>query len=294
MKVLSFGSLNIDYVYKVPHFVAGGETLASESMQIFSGGKGLNQSIALARAGLEVFHAGAIGPDGSFLLDELRSAGVDVTGVELKEEIRTGHAIIQNDNAGDNCILLFGGANREITRNQIDRTLSQFTQGDALVIQNEISELAYLVKKARDTGMYIVMNPSPMEDYLTDLVPQVDLLILNEIEASQIIGGDMSPEELGKSLHDLYPSLTVVLTIGEHGSIFISGETVIRESAVKVEAVDTTAAGDTFTGYFLAGYLTKNDPAWAMKLAAAAAAIAVTRPGASPSIPEKSEVITGA
>ena len=153
MKVLCFGSLNIDYVYDVPHFVQGGETLASRSLHAYTGGKGLNQSVALARAGLEVYHAGAIGPDGEFLLELLREAGVNTEHVERLTDVRTGHAIIQKNEKGDNCILLYGGANRSITRQQIDRTLAGFSGGDALVLQNEISELPYLVERAKAAGI---------------------------------------------------------------------------------------------------------------------------------------------
>lgn len=135
MRVLSFGSLNIDYVYEVPRFVGGGETLPALSLRRFSGGKGLNQSVALARAGLEVRHAGAVGRDGLFLLEELRAAGADTRYVEVLEDVSTGHAVIQRTPAGENCILLYGGANRRITREHIDRVLSDFGPGDALVLQ---------------------------------------------------------------------------------------------------------------------------------------------------------------
>ena len=291
MKVLCFGSLNIDYVYRVPHFVGGGETLASESLHVFSGGKGLNQSVALARAGLEVYHAGAVGSDGIFLLDELKRSGVDVTHVQIRQELRTGHAIIQNESAGDNCILLFGGANRSIGREQIDRTLSCFQPGDVLVAQNEISELKYLLEKGQACGLITVLNPSPMEASLAALLPSVRILILNEIEAAQIVDRSLPPEELLRSLHVRYPEMTIVLTLGARGALLSSGTTVLHEPARRVKAVDTTAAGDTFTGFFLASYLTEQDPAKALEFAAAAAAIAVTRPGASPSIPIRDEVL---
>lgn len=291
MKILSFGSLNIDYVYRVPHFVAAGETLASSSLSVFSGGKGLNQSVALAKAGLNVHHAGAIGPDGDFLLEELRAAGANTANVLRRNDIRTGHAIIQNNSAGDNCILLFGGANRRITKEQIEQTLSGFSRGDALVIQNEISELPFLVQKAREAGLFIAMNPSPMEDFLVQLIPLVDLLILNEIEAAQITGERGEPEQLARVLQNRYPSLHIVLTAGGDGAVYLYGDTMVREPAKKVDVVDTTAAGDTFTGFFLSGFLMQGDPAWAMKFAATAAAIAVSRPGASPSIPGKEEVL---
>ena len=294
MKTLCFGSLNIDNVYDVPHFVARGETLAAGALNIFSGGKGLNQSVALARAGLEVFHAGAIGSDGQFLLDELAQAGVDTRYTAVLESTRTGHAIIQKGPDGDNCILLFGGANQQITRHQIDRTLENFSAGDLLVLQNEISELHYLVSAAKACGMTVALNPSPMEASLLPLLTQVDYLILNEIEAAQFLGLEQAggPEEMLDELIRRFPSVTIALTIGKDGSIYARGTERIRQEAVPVQAVDTTVAGDTFTGYLLAGLLTEGDPAAAMKYAAAAAAIAVTRSGAAPSIPTRDEVIS--
>ncbi|MBQ6503055.1 MAG: ribokinase [Flexilinea sp.] len=292
MKTLCFGSLNIDNVYDVPHFVARGETLAASELNIFSGGKGLNQSIALSRAGLEVFHAGTIGTDGQFLLDELKAAGVDTRYTAVLDDTKTGHAIIQKAPDGDNCILLFGGANQQITREQIDRTLANFGEGDLLVVQNEISELHYLVSAARSRGMLTALNPSPMEYSLLPLLSQVDYLILNEIEAAQFLklaeAGD--PDEMLDALIRLFPSVTIVLTLGSDGSVYAKGAERIRQAAIPVQAVDTTAAGDTFTGYLLAGLLTGGDPATALKYAATAAAIAVTRPGAAPSIPTKEEV----
>lgn len=293
MRVLCFGSLNIDYVYQVPRFVGRGETLAARSLQTFSGGKGLNQSIALARAGLTTCHAGAVGEDGAFLVDELRAAGVDTAHVARLREVRTGHAVIQKNAEGDNCILLYGGANREITREQIDRTLSDFSAGDVLVAQNEISELGYLLERARARGMTIALNPSPMEPYLTELAPLADYLLLNEIEAAQLLGCDAGcdPGRMAERLHERLSAAAIVLTLGEKGSIYVDGSRTLRQSAVQTDAVDTTAAGDTFTGYFLAGVLGGHDAAWAMECASTAAAIAVSRPGAAPSIPMRGEVL---
>lgn len=293
MKTLCFGSLNIDNVYQVPHFVNPGETLAASELHIFSGGKGLNQSVALAKAGLEVFHAGAIGKDGQFLLDELHSAGVDTRYVVVLEDTRTGHAIIQKDEDGDNCILLFGGANQQINRKQIDETLSHFEKGDLLVIQNEISELSYLVQKAKTRGMKVALNPSPMAETLLPLLPKVDYLVLNEVEAAQFLKLDEpgAPEFMANELIRQFPAVTIVLTLGKDGAIFADKSRMIHQFAFPVQAVDTTAAGDTFTGFLLAELLKKGDPAKAMKSAAAASAIAVTRLGAAPSIPTREEVI---
>lgn len=293
MRALCFGSLNIDYVYEVPHFVSRGETLAARSLQTFCGGKGLNQSVALARAGMETYHAGAVGEDGGFLIDELSVAGVNTEYVARLSNVRTGHAVIQRNADGDNCILLHGGANRAITRVQIDRTLAAFSAGDLLVAQNEISELAYLLDSAKKRGLTVALNPSPMEPQLAELQPLADILLLNEIECAQLLGckPDTEAEDMAERLHSRCPEMTIVLTLGEQGSIYRDAAQRIRQSAVRTTAVDTTAAGDTFTGYFLAGLLTAHDARRALQYASAAAAIAVSRPGAAPSIPTREETL---
>ena len=295
MKVLSFGSLNIDYTYRVDHFVQKGETVASDSLQVFSGGKGLNQSIALAKAGAEVYHAGAIGEDGKFLLAVMEEAGVDTSCVKILDDVRTGNAIIQNDKEGDNCILLYGGANQAITKAQIDAVLFRFDAGDCLVLQNEISELPYLMNKAHEKGMKIVLNPSPMNEKIFAMpLHLVDYFILIEVEAEQILQWKTNSEEdmdmLAAALAAKFPNATVVLTIGSAGSIFANGDKQFRQSSFRVKAVDTTAAGDTFSGFFIAGILNGLSEEAAMERASKAAAIAVTRPGAAPSIPTQDEV----
>ena len=180
-KILCFGSLNIDHVYSVDHFVAKGETLSSQKLETFTGGKGLNQSVALARAGAETYHAGAIGPDGSFLLDMMKEAGVHTDYVTMIPDAHTGHAIIQRDKEGDNCILLYGGTNQLITKEQTDSVLSHFSTGDYLVLQNEINQLPYIVEKAHALGMTIVLNPSPMNEKVLQLpLDEIDIFLLTD------------------------------------------------------------------------------------------------------------------
>ncbi|MBS6396869.1 MAG: ribokinase [Clostridiales bacterium] len=295
MKVLCFGSLNIDYVYKVDHFVQKGETLSSESLRVFSGGKGLNQSIALAKAGADISHAGAIGTDGGFLLQIMEEAGVDTGNVAVLEDVRTGNAIIQNDRDGDNCILLYGGANQAITKAQVDSVLEKFHAGDFLVLQNEINELSYIVEQAHDRGMKIVLNPSPMNEKILKLpLEYIDYFLLNEIEAGQILNQDTKSgfdgEALAKALLDRFPKASIVLTMGSAGSVYMDAEQTVRQSVYKVNAVDTTAAGDTFTGFFIGSILKGLTVTEAMDMASRASAIAVTRPGAAPSIPFLKEV----
>ena len=294
MKVLCFGSLNIDYTYKVDHFVKKGETLSSGSLQVFSGGKGLNQSIALARAGAETYHAGSIGEDGRFLLEQLQDAGVDTRYVTVLETVRTGNAIIQNDKEGDNCILLYGGANQAVTTDQADAVLEHFRKGDFLVLQYEINELAYIMERAHERGMKIVLNPSPMDEKIQGLpLGYVDYFMLNEIEASQILGQETRGAEgvdLAKGILDRFADSAVVLTMGEHGSVYMDSSETITQPVYPAETVDTTAAGDTFTGFFIGGILRGLTIRQAMDMASKAASIAVTRRGAAPSIPDLQEV----
>lgn len=295
MKILSFGSLNIDYVYSVPHFVKKGETLSAKELNVYTGGKGLNQSIALARAGVETYQAGAIGTDGMFLLEQLKEAGVKTDLVKILDDVRTGNAIIQNDDEGDNCIVLFEGANQAITKEQVDEVFKDFTNEDYLLIQNEINELSYIVEKAKEEGMKIILNPSPMNEKIMKLpLDQIDYFILNEIEAMQILEMD-KPEEIdGKYiaslLHERFKDATIVLTLGSEGSVCISDDEYVEQSIYKVKAIDTTAAGDTYTGYFIAGILNGKTIKESMDIASKASAIAVTRQGAAPSIPVLEEV----
>lgn len=256
MKVLNFGSLNIDYTYQVDHFVRAGETMSSESLQVFSGGKGLNQSIALSKAGADVWHAGAVGAgDGDFLIEQMKKAGVHTELIEHLDG-QTGHAIIQKDPAGQNCILLYGGANQRITREMVDRVLTQFEADDFLILQNEISEIGYIMEKAHEKGMKIVLNPSPMNaKILSYPLEYVDYFLLNEVEASDICGIEATkdPQALMNGLVKQFPEAKIVLTLGGDGSVYRDGDTVLRQGIYKVPVVDTTAAGDTFTGYFIGG-----------------------------------------
>ena len=292
MKILSFGSLNLDKVYSVNHFIRPAETMAAIELNEFSGGKGLNQSIALARAGAKVWHAGCVGEDGTMLLSALRENGVDISLVR-RLSCPTGHAIIQVNNEGQNCILLYGGANQQITPAQIDETLAQFAPGDMLVLQNEISNLSYLIEAAGKKGMVIVLNPSPMAPELLQMPLQyVSYFLLNEVEAKDLCGAEVPEEEYPEMLLARYPGSRVVLTLGSRGCIYQDANTRIARPACRVQAVDTTAAGDTFTGYFVAGIAAGESVEQALEEATKAAAISVSRRGAAPSIPLREEVLS--
>ena len=289
MKILNFGSCNIDYVYALPHIVGEGETEAATGLSLFPGGKGLNQSVALARAGATVFHAGCIGQEGTMLRDLLAKSGADVSYLKTVDE-KNGHAIIQVSERGENSILLFPGANETVTEAQIREVLDAFEAGDMLVLQNEISHVDTLVKEGYARGMQIVLNPSPYNEKLKNIdLGMLSYLLLNEVEMGQITGCD-DPARGLEMLAAQYPRLQVVLTLGKAGCLYRQGDRVLRQSAFTVAVQDTTAAGDTFTGYFVAALARGESVEKALLTASAAAAISVSRKGAAPSIPTFDEV----
>ncbi|SFK03741.1 ribokinase [Halobacillus dabanensis] len=284
MKILNFGSLNIDRVYRVPHFVREGETLSSSGYDVFAGGKGLNQSVALAKAGADVFHAGKIGPEGLFLKKELADQDVHTTFIEETGTV-TGHAIIQVTDAGENSILLFGGANKEITEEQIHRVLDHFEAGDMLVMQNELNVLETVLDRAYEKGMILAFNPSPMTDQLKKLdLKKLSYLILNELEAETLMKEKETENQLMK-LRKQAPELKIVLTLGAEGVIYEDESQRITQQSFPTEVVDTTAAGDTFLGYFLSMVACGKRTEEALRMASKAASLAISREGASVSIP---------
>ena len=284
MKVLVFGSLNIDYTYKVHHFVQAGETVQSFKMDKNAGGKGFNQALALAKAGANPYFAGMIGQDGIFLKDLLFTHGVEVGDITISDT-PTGNAIIQVDETGENCILLFGGANQTVDGEKIDTVLSHFEQGDYLLVQNEISHLPMLIEKAHQKGMRIVLNPSPITKALLEIpVSHMDTYILNEVEAEQITGAT-APDDIFAFFLTRNSACKIVLTLGEKGAYYADEGQTLFAPAKKVDAVDTTAAGDTFTGYFLHHFLQTGDVKKALTIASNASAITVSRHGAGESIP---------
>lgn len=290
MKVLNFGSLNLDYVYSVDHMVKPGETLSSFSMNIFCGGKGLNQSIALARAGAPVFHAGMVGEEGELLLKVCEESGIKTDYIRTIPG-KSGHTIIQVDKEGQNCILLYGGANRSITREYVDEVLADFEQGDILLLQNEVNLLDYIIDRAYERGMMIILNPSPYDGALDVCdFSKISMFLLNEVEGEQMTG-ESDAEDMLERLKIIYPESRVVLTLGGEGSVYQYKEEQYRQGIYQVKVEDTTAAGDTFTGYFVSSFIAGAPVPEGLALAAKASAIAVSRRGAAASIPLRKEVI---
>ena len=290
MKILNFGSCNVDYVYSLDHIVRVGETETTERMEIFPGGKGLNQSIAVARAGAEIYHAGCVGNDGEMLTELLGASGVNVSFMR-RVDAKNGHAIIQVSAKGDNSIFLYPGSNEMVTKDYIDSVLESFEGGDILLLQNEISNVDYIIEKAHSKRMRIVFNPSPINEKIAKIdLNMLSYLVLNEVEAKEITGKE-SPDEVLVYFRAKYPFLKIMLTLGDKGCVYMDSEREIWQGAFKVDVVDTTAAGDTFTGYFVAGVACGDEYSEVLKIASAASAISVSRNGAAPSIPMRDEVL---
>jgi len=290
MKILNYGSLNIDKVFSVDHIVRPGETIHSTNIELFAGGKGANQSVALSRAGLDVWHAGKIGEDGRWLLKILGDAGVRTENISVYDG-STGHAYIQLDLDGNNSIILEGGGNQCISRAEIDHTLSLFSSGDYLVLQNEINDVPYIMERSRGRGMKICLNPAPIEREVKDWpLDLVDIMILNEIEAKTLCGIEGEYEEVLDSLVKRYPYAEIVMTVGPDGSYCGCGQSGlflhVPVSEKSGPVVDTTAAGDTYLGYYLASRIAGLPVKESMERASFAAAITVSRKGAMETIPD--------
>ncbi len=290
MKIYSLGSMNIDYVYSVDHFVIGGETLSSTDMNTFPGGKGLNQSVASSRAGASVLHGGVLGTGGDFLRDVLSSSGVN-TDLIKSVSSPSGHAIIQVDKSGQNCILLHSGSNGLITKEYIEEFLKGAEEGDILLLQNEISGLKEAFEVAKKKGLSIAFNPSPFNEKVLDLpLDEVKWFFVNEIEGAEI-AGETDPSLIAERFSEKYPESVLILTLGKQGSLYKDKDESFTQPIFEVKAADTTAAGDTFTGFFLASVCDGKTPREAMKIASCASSITVSREGASVSIPTISEVL---
>jgi len=289
MPILNFGSLNIDHVYRVDTFVLPGETKHTKSYAIHSGGKGLNQSIAAARAGSQVFHAGIAGRDGGFLVEMLQTAGVDTSLMQSSPEV-SGHAIIQVADSGQNCILLYGGTNQMLTEDYVDRTLDEFGNEGFVLLQNETNLVGAIIEKAARKGLKVALNAAPYSEAVnTYPINQLDWLIVNEVEGAGIDGG-AADESLLQRLAERFPQAGILLTLGSRGAQCFRDGHYASICSCKVQAVDTTAAGDTFSGYFLSGVLEGLSLAETLRLATAASALCVQRPGAADSIPTRAEV----
>ena len=290
MKIINFGSINIDHVYCVEHFVRPGETLKSESYTLFCGGKGANQSISIARAKADVLHAGKIGQDGVWLKEKLQESGVDTSLIKTVDT-PTGHAVIQVNKDGENAIIIHGGANQTFNDTDIEKVLNSAKAEDFLLLQNEINTVEKILQKAKDRGLTIILNPAPMTDALKNYpLELVDIFILNEVEGEALTDQN-DPDVILSAMQKLYPKSRIVLTLGKEGVIYAHNKQHIKVPALKVKAIDTTGAGDTFIGYFLAELTRGSKIEKCLEMGIKASALCVTRKGAADSIPKLNEIV---
>ena len=289
MAVINFGSINIDHVYQVEHFVQPGETLASRNYQKLLGGKGANQSIALAKAGAQVRHVGLLNDTDLAVKQALMRAGVDCNHVK-GTATPSGHAIIQVADSGENAIILFAGANHELTPAIVNQALDNAEAGDWVLMQNETNAIADIINLAEQKNLKIAFNPAPMTESVKFLpLDKIDLLIVNEVEA-EALTGKTQLEDIEAWFRANTSDTDIIITLGSKGAKLLTNSGEFSASAFKVTAIDTTAAGDTFIGFFLSSYVNNDDPQYSIRKACAASAIAVTKVGAAQSIPTIAEV----
>lgn len=289
MKQLVFGSFNIDRVYSVPHLPQAGETQYCEDFEIHVGGKGLNQAISLCYAFGSCSMAGCVGNDGEFLVDFMKDCGVDTHLVKCTDGF-TGHAIIQVEPRGQNQMILFPGSNAQITEEYCLEWLEEYSAGDLLLMQCETSQTAFMLRQAKKKGLTIALNPSPYVDEIKNLPLEcVDYFVLNEFEG-QSLSGKEDTKDVTDALLAKYPGSKIILTLGGDGSVYADADTFVRVPAFDVKAVDTTGAGDTFTGYSLYALMNGKAPVEALTAASAASALAVQVQGAANAIPNPEQV----
>ena len=287
MKIINFGSLNIDKVCSVEEFVQPGETIMATGYSVNAGGKGLNQSVAAALAGAQVLHAGAVGSDGLFLKEILADAGADVSCLRTMDT-ESGCAFIEVNSKGQNRIIVSAGTNRMYTEEYIQSVLEKAEAGDFVLLQNEINMVGEIIRLSHEKGCRVVFNASPIPGKPEELpLELVDIFMVNELEAAALAGTSAEGDfrDILKALQKKYPKAAIVMTLGKDGVLYGYKEEFYSHPIFKVNAVDTTAAGDTFCGYFLAALCAGKSVEMALREASAASAMAVSAKGAAPSIP---------
>jgi len=284
MKILNFGSINKDFFYSVNDFVKPGETISSIRYNIKIGGKGLNQSVGISKAGQKIYHAGIINKDDTFILDKLKKWNINCENILLSNN-PTGHAIIQVDKKGENSIIIHGGANHDVDIKFIKSVLSKFDSGDILVLQNEINNIKEIIDRAHHKKMKIVFNPAPFNNEILSYdLNKISTLILNQTEG-EALSKEKKPDGILKVLNSKFNNTEIILTLGEKGSLYSFKDELVKIKAHKLDTVDTTGAGDTFIGYYVAGIASKKSKKDNLNRASEAAAIATTKLGGAESIP---------
>jgi len=290
--ILVIGSLNADLVVRAPRFPKAGETISGEDLQILPGGKGANQAVAAARQGVKTAMVGRVGNDsfGPFLLNSLKSDAVDITNV-LVHDSATGTATIIVDSNGQNSIVLSAGANGKVSIRDID---SLTVDAKILLLQLEIplETVIHAAKWGKEKGMTVVLNPAPARALPDELISNADFILPNETELNSLTGVPVrdlaSAEQAARKLLKR-GAQHVIVTLGENGALAVTREQVIQSNSYKVSVVDTTAAGDAFIGGFASALLRGLELKEAVKYSNACGALAATKFGAQPSLPNKEE-----
>ena len=289
MKILNFGSVNIDSYFRVDHISRPGETISSKTCDKRPGGKGLNQSVALSKVSDNIYHAGLFGKDGNIIKELFKENNID-TSFFKQSSSDTGNALVQVDKNGENSIVLYKGANFDIDKDFINEVLDNFSHDDVLVLQNEICLVPYIVDKAYEKGMQICLNPSPINEAIFEIdFSKLKFLILNETEAKDI-SKKHNKDDIVSYFRENYPNLKLILTLGSNGSIYFDNDNIINQKAYLVDSIDTTGAGDTFMGYFVGSFFKNKNIKKSLDIASIASALACTKNGASSSIPSLKEV----
>ena len=284
MKILNFGSINKDFFYSVNDFVRPGETISSNEYDIMIGGKGLNQSVGISKAGVKVYHAGIINKDDTFIIDKLKSWKINCDNILLSDN-PTGHAIIQVNKKGENSIIIHGGANHDFNLKSIKSILSKFETGDILLLQNEINNIEEIIDRAHYKKMKIIFNPAPFNnDILKYDLNKINTLMLNQSEGEGL-SNEKIPDKILKVLNNNFKNTEIILTLGEKGSLYSYKDELIKIRAHDVKTVDTTGAGDTFIGYYVAGFASKMNKKDNLNRASEAAALTTIKLGGAESIP---------
>jgi ribokinase len=290
LTIYNFGSLNIDHVYRIDHCAGPGETVPCDDFSMYAGGKGANQSIAIARAGGIVAHVGKVGYDGLWMIENMKQDGIDTSNI-FSSTKATGHAIVLVDKFGQNQIVIYGGTNHEITKDEIDTVIGKCCDGDLVLLQNEINNNKYIIDCASEAGLQIIFNPAPMSNDVFSLdLNCIDMFIINQGEG-QVLSGETEPEKIVAAILRKYKKSKVVLTLAENGALYADVDCQMRIPGCKVDVVDTTGAGDTFIGYLIALMQKGFSIEKCLDAANKAAALSVTRKGASASIPLIREII---
>lgn len=285
MTVFCLGSINADHVYRLPSLPKAGQTLSAVSHAVGLGGKGINQSVAALRAGATVVHIGAVGHGDARIEAQLRDHGIAMDFI-ARSDAGTGHAIVAVDDAAENQIIIYSGANLDQSPDMIDAALATATATDILLLQNETSHQVHAARRAREKGMRVFYSAAPFDvDAVRAVLPHATHLLMNAGEAAALVAA------LGVGLDEL-PVQAVIVTHGAKGAEWHApGKDPAFVPAFAVKAVDTTGAGDCFAGSLAAALTMGSTALEAMVLASAAAALQVQRPGAAAAMPWREETL---